>query len=83
MSDISSPCILVCSIDIKTGYCFGCGRTSAEISDWLTMDEPKRKQIMGNLEQRLTTVEQKPRRETRRKRLAREKQSANSNAASS
>ncbi|MGN6583716.1 MAG: DUF1289 domain-containing protein, partial [Rhizobiaceae bacterium] len=25
MSGIESPCILVCSIDMKTGYCFGCG----------------------------------------------------------
>ena len=24
---MESPCILVCSIDMVTGYCFGCGRT--------------------------------------------------------
>ncbi len=31
MSPIESPCILVCSIDMKTGYCFGCGRTREEL----------------------------------------------------
>lgn len=76
MSEISSPCILVCSIDAKTGFCFGCGRTSAEISHWLTMEEPERLQIMDTLEDRLKTVERKPRRETRRKRMAKEKQKA-------
>ena len=30
-----SPCILVCSIDTKTGYCFGCGRTRDEIAAWM------------------------------------------------
>ena len=28
---MESPCILVCSIDMVTGYCFGCGRTRDEI----------------------------------------------------
>ena len=36
MTAIESPCILVCSIDMKTGYCFGCGRTRDEISGWLS-----------------------------------------------
>ena len=27
-TNIQSPCILVCSIDMKTGYCFGCGRNN-------------------------------------------------------
>ncbi len=31
MAAIESPCILVCSVDMKTGYCFGCGRTREEI----------------------------------------------------
>ncbi len=37
MSAIESPCILVCSIDRATGYCFGCGRTQPEIGAWLDM----------------------------------------------
>jgi predicted Fe-S protein YdhL (DUF1289 family) len=70
---IESPCILVCSIDQKTGYCFGCGRTSAEIGAWLTMTPEQRRDVMADLPGRLETVERRPRRETRRARMARER----------
>ena len=73
---IESPCILVCSIDMKTGYCFGCGRTRDEISDWLTMTGEQRSAVIATLPARLETVERRPRRETRRTRLARERDEA-------
>lgn len=73
MTTIESPCILVCSVDEKTGYCFGCGRTKAEIAAWLTMTSQERRAVMEELPARLTTVERKPRRETRRRKLARER----------
>ena len=75
-SSIQSPCILVCSIDMKTGYCFGCGRTRDEISGWMTYTDQERTDIMAGLEARLETVERKPRRETKRKRLKRERDNA-------
>ena len=68
---IESPCILVCSIDMKTGYCFGCGRTRDEIGDWMTMTPGERRAVMEVLPARLETVERRPRRETRRTRMAR------------
>jgi uncharacterized protein len=70
-----SPCILVCSIDMKTGYCFGCGRTRDEIASWIDYSDAERGSIMDALPARLETVERKPRRETRRQRLAKERQS--------
>ena len=70
---IESPCILVCSIDMKTGYCFGCGRTGNEIAGWMNFTSPERQAIMAALPARLETVERKPRRETRRRRIARER----------
>ncbi|MFC5385486.1 DUF1289 domain-containing protein [Aquamicrobium segne] len=73
MTAIESPCILVCSIDLKTGYCFGCGRTQNEISNWVSFTGQQRSQIMAELSARLETVERKPRRETYRARLARER----------
>jgi len=73
MAEIASPCILVCSIDMTTGYCFGCGRTRDEIAGWMNYTATEREEIMGSLEARLATVERKPRRETRRRRLARER----------
>ena len=76
MTAIESPCILVCSIDMKTGYCFGCGRTRDEISGWICMTPETRREIMTILPERLETVERKPRSETRRARLARERDAA-------
>lgn len=73
MTAIESPCILICSIDMKTGYCFGCGRTRDEIAAWAAMNGEERRAVMDVLSARLETVERKPRRETRRRRLARER----------
>ncbi|MCJ7993189.1 DUF1289 domain-containing protein [Rhizobium cremeum] len=71
---MESPCILVCSIDMKTGYCFGCGRTRDEIAGWTSYTDQQRRSIMEGLPARLETVERKPRRETRRARMARERE---------
>jgi predicted Fe-S protein YdhL (DUF1289 family) len=74
MSIIESPCILVCAIDMKTGYCFGCGRTREEIGAWSVMSADNRRTIMADLPTRMETLERRPRRETRRGRMAREKE---------
>jgi len=71
---IESPCILICSIDLKTGYCFGCGRTRDEIAQWMSYSPDTRSEVMAELPTRLESVERKPRRETRRQRMARERQ---------
>lgn len=73
MAAIESPCILVCSIDMATGYCFGCGRTRDEIAQWIVMSPETRRTVMAELPARLATVERRPRRETRRSRMARER----------
>lgn len=75
MAAMESPCILVCSMDIKTGYCFGCGRTRDEIAAWIEMTPQMRRSVMEMLPARLETVERRPRRETRRTRMARERDS--------
>lgn len=67
---MESPCILVCSIDDKTGYCFGCGRTRDELARWIEMTDAERRAVMDVLPARLETVERKPRRVTRRRMLA-------------
>lgn len=73
MANITSPCILVCSIDMASGYCFGCGRTRDEIADWVKYSDDEREQIMSGLPKRLENVKRRPRRETRRQRMARER----------
>lgn len=73
MTLIESPCILICSIDQTTGYCFGCGRTREEIGAWTSMTPQERRETMALLAARLETMERRPRRETKRNRLARER----------
>lgn len=63
-------------MDMKTGFCFGCGRTREEIGSWISYTNEERSEIMDTLEARLETVEKKPRRETKRKRMLRERESA-------
>jgi predicted Fe-S protein YdhL (DUF1289 family) len=72
LDPIESPCILVCAIDDRTGYCFGCGRTREEIGAWLTMSPAERRAIMQVLPARLSTVVRRPRRLTKRRRMARQ-----------
>ncbi len=73
---MQSPCILVCSIDLVTGYCFGCGRTRDEIAGWIGYSDAERSAVMPPCPPASKRVERKPRRETRRTRMARERTEA-------
>ncbi|MGB3866466.1 MAG: DUF1289 domain-containing protein [Xanthobacteraceae bacterium] len=48
-----TPCIAVCMIDPKSGLCFGCGRTLAEIAGWGGMASAERRAIMAELPARM------------------------------
>jgi len=52
-----SPCKLVCSMEKKSGLCFGCGRTSDEIAQWTLLSESKRKQILSELPARMPPLD--------------------------
>lgn len=67
---MQSPCILICSIDDKSGYCHGCGRTRDEIGKWSLYSDAERSSIMDGLQQRLDTLEKRPRRVTKRQAMA-------------
>jgi len=32
--DIDSPCKLICTLDITSGVCTGCGRTREDVARW-------------------------------------------------
>ena len=73
MTSSVSPCVLVCSIDLKTGYCFGCGRNKDEIAGWMNYSAEQRIEVNAKLADRLQQIERRPRRETKRKRMRRER----------
>lgn len=54
MSQASSPCIGICTIDAPRALCLGCGRTLDEIVGWGGMTEPERHGIMASLSARLS-----------------------------
>jgi len=47
-----SPCISVCQIDDRTGFCIGCFRTIDEIRDWIIMPPEERHQVLARLAER-------------------------------
>ena len=53
---IKSPCNDVCQLDRATGWCFGCGRTGAEIASWPRITDEERDAVMALLPARLTAM---------------------------
>lgn len=53
---LSTPCIGVCILDERAGFCVGCGRTGAEIAGWIAMGEDARRAVMEGLADRLAAI---------------------------
>lgn len=58
MSDaaITSPCIKVCAVDGRTGFCLGCGRTMAEIGAWVKLGTEGRDAVLEILPDRMQAL---------------------------
>jgi predicted Fe-S protein YdhL (DUF1289 family) len=56
MEITSTPCVSICRIDPASGFCIGCGRSSAEIGAWVGMTEPDRLALMAWLPGRFAQV---------------------------
>jgi predicted Fe-S protein YdhL (DUF1289 family) len=53
----ASPCISVCQMDNKTGYCIGCLRTIDEIRDWIISTPDERHLILARIAERKAAAE--------------------------
>lgn len=51
-----SPCIGICKLDERTGYCLGCGRTGDEIGAWGGLDPASQDEIWAMLPERLAAL---------------------------
>ena len=51
-----SPCINICQLDLVSGLCTGCARTSQEITIWSTLTQEERKLIMAELPDRRALI---------------------------
>ena len=56
MSAPRSPCINVCALDRRTGWCLGCGRTAAEIRGWKKAQPHQSRKVLADLPRRLAKL---------------------------
>lgn len=49
---VPSPCISVCRMDERSGWCEGCLRTLDEIAAWSTMSDDDKRAVWEALPQR-------------------------------
>ncbi len=55
---VLSPCINICTLDLTTGWCLGCGRTDGEIEEWRDATDARRQAILDTLPERIARLEQ-------------------------
>lgn len=53
---VPSPCIDVCRMDLRTGWCEGCMRTIDEIAQWASLNDAAKRQVWALLLQRRETL---------------------------
>jgi uncharacterized protein len=52
MIDVPSPCVNVCKINTRTGYCIGCHRTITEIARWPEYSIREKRKVLQLIERR-------------------------------
>ncbi|MGE5518074.1 MAG: DUF1289 domain-containing protein [Bacteroidota bacterium] len=52
MSEIESPCISMCSLDLDTNSCPSCGRTLDEIKAWKLASDAEKLDILAAMARR-------------------------------
>src|SRR5262245_34991365 len=53
---IGSPCTGICTVDDAGGFCLGCARTSAEIAEWSTAGNARKRAIWAELPRRFESL---------------------------
>jgi len=54
--EVASPCIDVCRIDAKSGYCEGCQRSLEEIASWSACGPAEKRAVLALLPARKKTL---------------------------
>tara|TARA_X000000950_G_scaffold181134_1_gene219653 strand:- start:1770 stop:1955 length:186 start_codon:yes stop_codon:yes gene_type:complete len=60
MSDdqtVPSPCIRLCAVSARAGFCIGCGRKLAEIGGWQGFSNAEKQDIIDVLPARLESLQ--------------------------
>jgi uncharacterized protein len=59
MSHMTSPCIKICTLDLQSRICVGCGRTLEEIGNWLRYSDTERLKVTALLPERLSRLKKR------------------------
>lgn len=51
-NEVASPCVNVCEIDPRSGWCRGCYRTIDEIAHWSQYSVREKRQVLRIIERR-------------------------------
>ena len=54
---IDSPCINLCRMDPRSGYCEGCLRTLAEIAGWSSASDADKRAILDRVAERAAAAD--------------------------
>lgn len=54
-AEVASPCVNVCRMDEKSGYCEGCRRTLDEIASWSIYTATEKRAVLALLPARKQT----------------------------
>ena len=57
---VPSPCINICRMSPRTGWCEGCLRTIEEIAAWSRLDDTAKRGVWSELERRRARLAQEP-----------------------
>jgi hypothetical protein len=55
---VPSPCVKVCALDARAGYCVGCLRTIEEVTDWVEMTSEEKRAVLDRIERRRAAAQQ-------------------------
>ena len=53
LQEIPTPCIRVCAVSARSGFCIGCGRKLSEIGGWQKFTNSEKQTIIDELPTRL------------------------------
>ncbi len=56
VSSVPSPCVSICRMDSRSGWCEGCLRTLDEIAGWSVMDDDQKRRVWKLLPQRREAI---------------------------
>ena len=49
---VPSPCVMICTLDSKSGLCDGCHRSMDEIREWMIFSREEKLAVLEKVEER-------------------------------